>query len=271
MSIHPDELARLPLIRLRDLVRDQLQNPPLGSRRAAGAGTPVRAGVVGGGDELLVLAWSAAELTRERAAGVRLLGALGLEPGTRVANALPGALSTPGSLLLGDVVEQIGCLDVPLGEVRSEAAARQAWALVDRVEPSVLIIEPHGAGDLLQHAGTSARPWWRGIVWLQRGGWRPPPAVDGFGGWQRHWLAVPEASSFAAHSCAAGRLHPEEHVVVEIVDESNGMALPAGAAGSLALTAAQSEAPLYRYLTGVRARALDRCACGAAGIALELV
>src|SRR5690242_15431786 len=94
-----------PVVRHDDLVRDQLAHPPLGSRRPAGAPPVVRAGIAASGERLLVLAWSAAELARERAAGVRLFRRLGVEAGMRVANTLPGALATPGSLLLGDVVE----------------------------------------------------------------------------------------------------------------------------------------------------------------------
>jgi hypothetical protein len=135
-------LARFPLTRRAELVEDQLAHPPLGSRRPPTAPAPVRAGASGTGASLLVLAWSAAELARERRAGTRLLGRLGVRPGMRVANTLPGALVTPGSLLLGDVIEELGALDVPLGAVNSAAAAKQAWELVDRVEPEVIILDP---------------------------------------------------------------------------------------------------------------------------------
>src|SRR5207244_5253645 len=106
---------RLPLTRREELLRDQLEHLPLGTRRFTDAAPPVRVGVTGSGDDLLVLAWSPAALARERAAGARLLRRLGVVAGTRVANSLPGALATPGALLLGDVVEEIGALDVPLG------------------------------------------------------------------------------------------------------------------------------------------------------------
>src|SRR5207249_10589680 len=126
---------RLPLTRREELLRDQLGHLPLGTRRFTDAAPPVRVGVTGSGDGLLVLAWSPAALARERAAGARLLRRLGVVAGTRVANSLAGALATPGALVLGDVVEEIGALDVPLGSADTETAARQAWELVDRVEP----------------------------------------------------------------------------------------------------------------------------------------
>ena len=84
--------GQLPLTRREELVRDQREHLPWGTRRFTDAGAPVRVGVAGSGDALLVLAWSAAALARERAAGARLLRGLGVAAGTRVANSLPGAL-----------------------------------------------------------------------------------------------------------------------------------------------------------------------------------
>ncbi|TMA66768.1 MAG: phenylacetate--CoA ligase [Deltaproteobacteria bacterium] len=220
---------RLPLTRREELLRDQLDHLPLGTRRFADAAAPVRVGVTGSGDGLLVLAWSPAALARERAAGVRLLRRLGVGPGTRVANSLPGALATPGALLLGDVVEEIGALDVPLGSPDTEPAARQAWELVDRVEPA------------------------------------------GFSGWQRHWLAVPEAASFVAHSCAASRYHVDERVEAEVVDVESGAPVAAGREGMLALTPVEGDTALLRYASGLGARMLPApCGCGEAGTVMEI-
>src|SRR5262245_39328690 len=249
-SSMPD-VSHLPLTRRDDLVREQLANLPFRSRGAAPA---VRVGVSGTGDGLLVLGWTAADLARERAAGVRVLRRLGVERGMRVANTLPGALITPGALLLGDVVEELGALDVPLGVVDSEVAARQAWDLVDRVHPDVLVL-----GDVatfLAHVPGAKRPWWRGIVWLCSRS--PVPPAAGFAGWQRSWLAVPEATSFVAAECRAGRLHVDEAVVAEVID------------GALVVTALGFEAPPVRYVTDVRARpSATPCECGDGGAILE--
>src|SRR5207253_4511909 len=95
------------------------------------------------------------------AAGVRLLRRLGVAPGMRVANTLPGALATPGSLLLGDVVEELGALDVPLGDGPPAAA----WELVDRVQPDVIVVGEDARAFFA--AATAARPWWRGLVHLR--------------------------------------------------------------------------------------------------------
>jgi hypothetical protein len=268
-------LADIPLTSRHDVLRDQLEHLPHGTRRLPHAAPPVRAGVTGSGDSLLVLTWSAADLTRERAAGVRLLGSCGIEAGMRVANILPGALATPGALLLGDVIEEIGGLDIPLGAVESDAAARQAWDLIDRVEPAVLVLDPQTAPRLFATAPPQARPWWRGMVWLRVGAAPTPipPLSDalGFDGWQRTWLAVPEASCFVAHSCTVGHFHVDAALLAEVVDP-RAAALPPGRDGMLVLTAAISDAPLLRYATGIAARALSEpCPCGANQYGVEVL
>jgi hypothetical protein len=245
-----------PLVRREDLVRAQLPR----MRRAAGA-SPVRVGITGSGPDLLVLAWSAADLARERAAGARLLRRLGARPGVPVANALPGALATPGALLLGDVVEEIGALDVPLGCADDPAAAAAAWALFDRVRPEILVLDAAGT-TLLRAAPPAARPWWRGIVWLRTAASVPLPVhpPSGFDGWQRVWLAVPEATSFVGYSCPRGIFHLDEGVCAEILD------------GRLVLTAFGFESRLLRYATDLGARLLDApCPCGESGTGLELL
>src|SRR5207249_2179785 len=237
---------RLPLTRREELLRDQLDHLPWGTRRFADAAAPVRVGVTGSGDGLLVLAWSPAALARERAAGVRLLRRLGVGPGTRVANSLPGALATPGSLLLGDVIEEIGALDVPLGTADGEASARQAWELVDRVRPDVIVLAD--AAPFFAAAPREARPWWRGIVWLRTDTTAARvsvPADIGFTGWQRTWLAVPEATSFVAGDCTASRFHADERVVLEVLDAATSELRE----GVLAVTVLDLDTPFARYAT----------------------
>ena len=255
------DLDELPLTRRGDLLRDQLAHLPHGTRRCADAALPTRVGATGTGPELLLLAWSPQDLEREIAAGVRVLGRLGAAAGTRVANNLRGALCTPGALLLGDVVEHLGGLDVPLGTTDGEGAARQAWTLLDLVEPSLFVLDPATAAVLLAAAPPRERPWWRGIVWLRLDGAPPPdvPAPAGFRGTQRTWLAVPEATSFVAHSCDGGRFHVDEGVHAEVVD------------GELVLTPLGADDPVLRYASGVRARpGGGSCPCGVAGPTLLL-
>ncbi len=263
-SLSLDALSRLPLTGRDELVRDQVAHLPYGTRRFADAPPPVRAGTTGQGADLLVLTWSAADLARERAAGARLFGRLGVRAGMAVANTLRGALATPGALLLGDVVEEIGALDVPLGAIENEAAARQAWELVDRVQPAVMVVDPASATRLFAATPKAERPWWQGIIVLHTRDVTPRPiAVSdaaGFSGWQRAWLAVPEATSFVAAACAAGRMHCDEGVIAEVVDDA------------LVLTPLGVDTPVLRYASGVRARALlaGACSCGSIGMGIEL-
>ena len=254
------------VLRREHLMRDQRAQLP--GARCADA---VRAGATGTADDLLVLTWSAADLARERAAGVRVLRGAGIATGMRVANTLPGALAAPGSLLLGDVIEALGCLDVPLGTIETDVAARPAWDLVDRVEPAVMVLDPTTAIRFLAAAPSAPRPWWRGIVWLRTppAAASPPnvPATAGFSGWQRMWLAVPEVTSFVAYSCSAGRFHPDAGVATEIIDGSTGAILAAGRDGLLALTAGKTA----RYASSLQARASTTpCACGTPGSILDV-
>jgi len=256
------------LTRREELIRAQLAHPPRRDQRPADA---VRLGITGSGADLLVLAWSAADLARERAAGTRLFGRFGITAGMRVANTLPGALATPGSLLLGDVVEELGALDVPLGAISTEAEARGAWELVDRVEPAVLVLDPVSAPCFLAAAPARLRPWWRGIVSLRTDAAHVPtlvPPDGGFGGWHRDWLAVPEVTSFVAGSCEAARLHVDDGVAAEVIDVRTQETVPSGRSGTLVL--GRREGSPVRYVTGLAARLLhDACGCGEPGPTLE--
>lgn len=246
----------VPPVTREALVAAQRARPPFGGRIFSAEEPPVRVGITGTGEELFLLVWTAADLAREIAAGVRLLGPLGIGPGTRVANTLPGALATPGSLLLGDVNEALGALDVPLGTPDSDAAAKAAWELFDRVRCRVLVVDPETAPRFFGMMPEDERPWLEGIVWLWRAGRpRPTEAPIEFGGWQRCWFACPEVTSFAGITCTSGGLHPADGLEVSI------------RGGELVL--ARRDAPGPPFATGLGARAVARCECGLPAVALE--
>lgn len=229
--------------------------------RAANGQHFVRIGITGSGEDLLVLRWTAADLARERCAGARVLASFGIAAGMRIANTLAGALASPGSLLLGDVVEEMGCLDVPLGYTNGEAAAKAAWELIDRVQPQVLVLDPTSAAPLFAAATAARRDWLQGLVWLQTKEEDPRtevPASLGFDGWQRRWLAVAEAASFAAGECRAGNLHNDPGVLAEVVD------------GQLLLTPVERDDAVPRYATGLRARLSGPCSCGGSAVAFQV-
>ena len=257
LRYNPAAMLTAPL-RRPDLLADQRERPPFGHRQFTADDPPVRAGITGSGADMLLLAWSARDLAREVAAGTRVLGGLGVRAGTRVGNTLPGALATPGALLLGDVDEALGALDVPLGAIEGDGAARAAWELADRVQCEILVLDPTTATTFFTAAPVTARPWWRGIVWLERGDGRARPVPPrGFDGWQRTWLAVPEVASFAGGSCEHGRMHMDAGVAVEV------------AGGRAVLAARGAAAAPGPFDTGLTAR-IVACACGAGGPALEL-
>jgi hypothetical protein len=238
----------MSLVHRADLVAEQLASPPWGRHGFAPDDPPVRVGTTGSGPDLVLLGWTASQLSAEIAAGTRLFARFGIAPGMRVANTLAGALVTPGSLLVGDVIESIGALDVPLGVVDSEVAAKPAWELFDRVETTVVIAEPGpDTTAFFAAAPATPRPWWKGIVWLSRGtAAAPVPPPPGFGGWQRTWLAIAEATSFVAGSCERGGFHLADGVTADIED------------GELVLGP-------RRYASGLRAKWIAACPCGAGG------
>ncbi|GBD27655.1 hypothetical protein HRbin30_03009 [bacterium HR30] len=204
-------------VRRDTLVRMQQNLPPHTWRRPD---RPlVRAGVTGRGNDLLVLAWTAQMLSMERAAGVRFLQRAGVQRGHRVANTLPGALATPGSLLLGDVVEDIGALDIPLGAITSAQAAATAWELLRLVEPRVLVLETTSAATFFA-AMPCQREWFLDtVVWLHR---EPPDTWPTLPENVRakqtmHWLTVPEVQCFFAYSCDGGHFHVDECLGVRVV------------------------------------------------------
>jgi len=250
---------RLPPTRRAELVDDQLAHPPLGSRALDPNVFAVRAGTTGSGTDLLVLAWTTADLARERAAGVRSLHALGVRPGMRVANTLPGALFTPGSLLLGDVVDELGALDMPLGEITDNRSASSAWKLMQRVQPQVLILRPCDADILFAEAPGDGLSSLQSILWLQtESAWQQPLIASRFTGTHGVWLAIPEATSFAAVRCRNGLFHSDSAVIVESSD-ADGAAVAHTAPGTLLITTI-GDSPLLRYATGMPA-AFAACAC----------
>lgn len=264
---------RLPPTTRTELVADQLAHLPHGSRRPANAPAPVRAGATGTGNDLLVLTWTKSDLAAEREAGVRLLRSLGAEPRLRVANTLSGALATPGSLMVGDVVDELGALDIPLGAVRDDASARSAWKLIDRVEANILIVDYCSAHALFAAADSAPRPYWQGTITViaSTDAPYPPqgaPETLGFEGWQRFWIAVPEAGGFFGASCGAGSVHVDGGLHVDLVDRS-GASVARGDVGSVLVTPLARNQVVLRYASGLRAREID-CACGNADLALRL-
>src|SRR5262247_1419497 len=92
-----------------------------------------------------------------------------------------------------------------------------------------------------------------GLSGCARAAARAAPA--GFRGWQRTWLAVPEATSFVAGTCRAERFHADDRVLAEVVD-GRGVAVAPGGRGMLVLTPLDLDAPLVRYATALGARML---------------
>ena len=251
---HFDEsaLERLPIVYPADLDLDRLEDP-VGEARVAGAAPPVRLGVCEREGATIVLTWSAAALADEAERGAHMLAEAGVKPRMRIANTLEGGLVTPGSLLLGDAVERLGGLDVPLGPVRDAKTAGAMRDLLESIAAEVLVIDPASAPAFAPVLAASP-PAGLALVLFLGVGVAPALPMP-----VRRWLSLPEIASFFALDCSARRWHVATGVRVEASGER------------LLLSAPERETPLLRYDARLVGRRLDgACACGAAGIALEL-
>jgi hypothetical protein len=240
-----EHLAELPPIRPADLDLARLDDP-VGELALGDAPRPVRLGSCERGDATILVAFTARDLARTAAYGARALAAAGLAPRMRVANTLEGGLATPGSLVLGDALEALGALDVPLGPVRDAKTAVTIAALVARIDAEILVVDPPSAVALGAALAGNRPASWRGIVWLGADG---APGKEP--GWSRRWISLPEISVFFAVDCSVGRLHLDPDVRVEIRE------------GRLRIGTLAGDRPLLAYEPGLRAAVLgDGCACG---------
>lgn len=255
----------------QSLIADQRAHPPYGSRARIDAGPAVRAGAVGHEADLLVQLWTAADLERERAAGVRCLERCGVRAGMRVGNTLAGALHTPGSLLVGDVVDDLGGLDIPLGEVHDSRSAGAAWTLAVRVGVEALIIPGDAAATTLRELPESLAARLSALIIVDRADARRAgnyvggiPPLPGFRGRWGRWLAVPEATCFAAVQCDHGPYHGVGDAVLELAGDE----WREGAEGPLLITPLERDFVMLRFDPRIRA-AVERCACGLGFRAVE--
>ena len=246
------DLARLPSLQPGDLDFASLEDP-LGAPRLADAARPVRLGACERDGATIVVTFTPNDLQRVAEYGARALAAAGVVPGMKVANTLEGGLETPGSLILGDALERLGALDVPLGPARDEKAAKALAAMVDRVAADVLVLDGGTGAALLAELRKHPPHSWQGTLWL---GGEPP---SGLPGWCRRWISVPETSIFFAVDCRSGNLHadPEVHL------EERGR--------SLRLTSLAGDAPLFAYDPGLALRLVRApCPCGDSRIAVTV-
>jgi hypothetical protein len=245
------DLARLPPIEPAEISLDALDDP-VGHLRLADAPPPVRLGTARFGGATVVLSWTARDLARQAEAGARLFRLAGAERGWKIANTLDGGFATPGSLAVGDAVEALGALDVPLGPARDDAAARAAYSLLERVEVDALVFDAASAASLLPLL--DERPP-RGLrLGLELGVARRPPLSVSV----RRWLSAPGASVFAAVECGSARFHVDPDVRADVEGDR------------ILLSALAGDAPILRFDVAIRGRAVETCGCGLPGVALEL-
>ncbi len=240
----PEALDRLAVTTAEELAADELAHLPGGSWRDATAFS--RAGVPCREQALGILLFTADDLSREARVGAGALRAAGLESGRRSTNTLPGAIATPGSLLVGDAVEALGSLDMPVGPIDTPASCAVAWDFWQRVQPDFAIVDAKGACDLaglLDEKQVSA-------TWLGLSGLAvvtdlrdSEPVTAGFDVPVTRIAGLAECFGLmCARSSEGAYFPPADEILVEVLD------------GQLVLTALVHSAALVRYAPGVRAR-----------------
>ncbi len=246
------DLPRIAPLGPREIALDRLDDP-VGYLRLADAAAPVRLGTCVRDGATIVLTWAGAELARVAETGARALARAGVKPGMKVANTLEGGFATPGSLVLGDAVERLGALDVPVGPVREEKGAAAIRDLLDRIAADFLVVDADTSKTLVPEILRRPPRGWKATLWL---GDEPPAA--GLPGSVRRWIAVPEVSVFLATECARGASHLDPAVRAEICD------------GRLVLTALGGDSPLLRYDCRLRLASLgDSCDCGDSALTIR--
>ncbi|HZR81801.1 MAG TPA: hypothetical protein VFD92_11945 [Candidatus Binatia bacterium] len=248
ISAPPRTLDGLPIVRPADLAADEAAHPPYGSwRRRADL---VRVGVPARPSPLEMLVFSASDLEREARVGARALAGAGLRPGMRATNTLPGGLPTPGSLVVGDAVEALGALDMPVGPVDADASRATAFDFWSRVRPDFAVLDVAGAralAALLAEQRKAASALGLAGIALVTDVRDPEPEVPSFDVGVRRIVGLAEAFSLLAAQEDDGAFYPpSDEVVVEI------------AAGELVVTALRHSAALARYAPGARAEIVER-------------
>ncbi len=226
----------------------------------------VRCGVIGQGAGLVVAAWTAASLTEEKNAGVQMFRSFGVAATMRVVQTLPGALTTPGSLLVGDVLEELGALDAPFGPVRNEKDLQGFWDAVASLGAEVFVTDENSGRRLLT-AATPAGATGNLKKWIWVSGsprFRPPPLPRWASMVECHvWFTAPEAESFFAFLCPQGRVHLRLPERVRLAQEGRAQATCSGLIVNCKETAG------FDVLVQWPVRGITACACGKKG-ALEL-
>ncbi|MEW6269147.1 MAG: hypothetical protein AB1689_07595 [Thermodesulfobacteriota bacterium] len=240
----PETLDGLAPVGVEELAADERAHPPYGSWRAATAF--VRVGVPVRPSPLEMVVFTAADLELESRVGALALSAVGLAPGGRETNTLPGGLATPGSLVVGDAAQALGALDMPVGPIADGPPRDTAFDFWQRVKPDFAVLDPAGAAHLarlLHDKGTTATDMGIRAAVLVSDLRDPLPDAPELGVPVARIVGLAEAFSLLAPCDADGVFTvPRADVLVELLD------------GELVLTTLRHSAALVRYATGVRAR-----------------
>ncbi len=282
-SLTLDDLARaVPVTRKAELVQDQADHPPFGTRLAVNlrqvAQITTTGGTSGGGHEVHGLTVSDVSSTAALLAWGLHWG--GLRPGDAILNTLPISLGAAGQWM-SRAAAHLRLLELQVGVYSTE----QKLDLALRFGAKGVIATPSYLMTLMEAAHA------RGVDLVETPVTRLFTATEAFSvewahGLERAWGATlsewyGSSQRAIAWTCELGAapgdrrgvLHTFPHMsVIEVVDPESGGHVAPGEEGEIVVTFLESEAsPLIRFASGDKARYLGWgcCACGRAWPGLE--
>jgi phenylacetate-CoA ligase len=263
-----DDLAKLPIIRLEEMVARQKQDPPFGGFAAVGPERIRRIYVNPG------LIWQPGDWEYGDTSWAEGLAAAGFGPGDRILNAFNYHL-WPFAFMLDESVKMIGGSVVPLGVGNTMMQVR----IMHMLQITGFMGTPSFLMTLAQRAEGMGLDV-KNDLHLRNalvGAEMLPESLrarlqDKLG------LQVRQAYGTVFLGCLGyecrhlSGLHVPENVIVEVVDPTSGEPAPPGATGEIVATCFSQTYPLIRMGTGdLSLFAEGGCACGRTGPVLRKV
>lgn len=264
----PADIGRLPFLYKQDLLEAQVREPPLGDMawNAPGAWQEVFSVSTAGGG-VLYIAYSAADLERNRELGARILWSCGVRSGDLIHNGMVYGLFA-GGLAAHRSAKAVGASTIPIG---SDSLQRQVEFLFN-FKPTVILNVPSHAlylADQIKERGLSPQDiglrigLFAGEPWVATKRTRMEQA---YGIRAYDIYGITEVSPIMAAECVAqdGLHWWEDHFLVEVIDPVTMQACAPGEKGVLVLSDLTGQhMPVLRYWTGDFVVTTDEpCRCG---------
>ena len=161
---------------------------------------------------------------------------------------------------IGEIIQRLSALEAGAepSSTRTTSGSGGSSSTPGKVNPERSTASSRPAGS--SFAATAASPALERPAPLEERPEAPMPPPAELSTIELGWtgLAVPEAASFVAGTCAAGRFHADPSLAVDVSDGRLVVGVPAGVR------------PAFAYRAAFAARRVDACGCGVAGAAFEV-